>query len=258
MTHSLIENVIWATTFSGEVSLIAILFWRGRWREYPIFTALTGYEVCVTILLFSVSHFGSRHAYFLAYWITAFADYAFQVVLIVEIARAVLSPTGGWVRDAWRPFLVWSALGTALAAGLAFTIGASGAKGFDLWQVRVSVFTSLLTCELFLAMTAAANRLGLQWRSHIMAIGQGLTVWAAAALIGDLGHVILGWNHQFAAFDYLYEVAYLGVLIFWAVALWLPEKERAPLSPAMQDYLVALHRRVQYDPDRARSANKSL
>ena len=91
-----------------------------------------------------------------------------------------------------------------------------------------------------------------------MAIGQGLTVWAAAALIGDLGHVILGWDAQYAVFDYVYELAYLAVLIFWTVALWLPEKERSPLSPEMQQYLVALHRRVQYDLEKVQTSEKPL
>ena len=257
MTFPLLDNVLWATSFLGHVALLVVLLWKRRWREFPIFAALIAYQASVTVLLFLVSHYGNRHTYFLSYWSTAFGDYAFQVALIVEIARDVLRPTGRWVQGAWRSFALWSGVGTALAAGLACTIGASGAKGLDLWEVRLTVFTALLTCELFLAMSAAANRLGLPWRSHVMAIGQGLTVWAALALLGDLGHVLFGWERQFAAFDYVSEFAYVGVLAFWAVALWLPERARAPLSPDMQEYLVALHRRVQYDLDRVRTADKT-
>ena len=40
---------------------------------------------------------------------------------------------------------------------------------------------------------------------------------------------------------------YIAVLVYWIVAFWRPERERAPLSDEMKDYLVALHSRVQYD-----------
>jgi hypothetical protein len=37
------------------------------------------------------------------------------------------------------------------------------------------------------------------------------------------------------------------VLTFWMVSFWYPEKERAPLSPKMTEYLAELHKQVQYD-----------
>ena len=258
MSFTSLENVLWAASFVGHAALLLVLVSKRRWREFPVFTALIAYQAGVTAMLYLIHDFASRHAYFLGYWTTAFADYAFQVALIVEIARNVLRPTGTWVQGAWKSFLLWSFVGTALAVGLAFTISSAGSKGLDVWEVRLTVFTALLTCELFLAMSTAANRLGLPWRSHVMAIGQGLTVWAAFALLGDLGHVLLGWERQFAVFDYVSEFAYVGVLVFWGVSFWLPERARAPLSADMQEYLVALHRRVQYDLDRARVTDKPL
>jgi hypothetical protein len=247
MKLSTLDNVLWAAGFIGHVALVLILVIRKRLRKFPIFAGFLGLSVLVTVLLFVISRHGSRRAYFLVYWISGFADYIFQVALIFEIARDVLRPTGTWVQDARKSFLGWGAAGVVAAAALASQIGPPQSKGLDLWDVRITVFTSLLTCALFIAMSSAANRLGLQWRSHMVALGQGLGAWAFIALLEEFGHAIYGWDHDFVVLVHLRMVGYLSVLVYWMVAFWLPEKVRKPLSPEMNAYLVALHQRVQYD-----------
>jgi hypothetical protein len=250
MTLTMLDKVLWAAGFLAHAALLLVLLLRRRAREFPVFTSLIAYELLTTAVLFVASRHGSRRAYFLAYWITGFGDYVFQVALIYEIARNILRPTGTWVRDARKAFLLWGALGLLIAVGISLRMGPPEARGFNLWDARITVFTCLLTTELFLAMSVAANRLGLQRRSHVVALGQGLMLWDGTALLGDLGHVVYGWSREFVLFDRIQMFAYLGALVYWIVAFYLPERQRAPLSPEMRDYLVALHRRVEYDLDR--------
>jgi hypothetical protein len=40
---------------------------------------------------------------------------------------------------------------------------------------------------------------------------------------------------------------YLGAEVWWIVSFWAHEPARKPLSPKLQEYLIDLHRRVQYD-----------
>ncbi len=247
MNLSNLDNALWAASLVGHVVLVLVLVWRRRWREFPVFTSFVGFGALRTVSLFLVLRYGSKHAYFLAYWITGFADYVFQVALIFEIARDVLRPTGTWVQDARKSFLGWGGAGLLCAAALASQIGPPEAKGFDLWDVRVTVFTSLLTCALVSAMSVAANRLGLLERSPVVAIGNGLGLWALISLLEEFGHVIFGWDRQFVVFVHIREIVYLLVLVYWMTTFWLPEKVRSPLSPEMTAYLVALHQRVQYD-----------
>ena len=247
MHLSTLDNALWAAGLIGHAALLFVLVLRRRFREFPVFTFLVGFEAFRTVLLFLVFRYGTRHGYFLAYWSTGFADYLFQIALIFEIARNILRPTGTWIVDARRTFLAWSAVGLFAAAALASQIGPPQSKGFDLWDTRITVFTSLLTCELFIAMSAAANWLGLQWRSHVVALGQGIFIWAFIALLEDFAHVALGWDREFAVFVHVRMFVYLCVLVYWMVAFWLPEEVRAPLSPEMKAYLVALHERVKYD-----------
>jgi len=247
MNFTNLDNILWAAGFLGHVALLVIMFAKGRAREFPVFTSLLAYQVLETAILFLIWRYGSAHAYFLGYWILSPGDYAFQIALIFEIARHVLRPTGTWVRDARTSFLLWAALGTVVAAALSLALAPPGIKGFNLWSARLTVFTSLLTCEVFLAMSAAANRLGLLWRSHVMALGEGLTVWASIALLSNIVHFALGWKHHFVLFDHIEMLVYLGALVFWMVAFWRPERRRSALSDEMQKYLIALHRRGEYD-----------
>jgi hypothetical protein len=250
MNLSNLDNALWAASLVGHVALVFVLIFRKRVRDFPIFTVFLTYEAFTTVLLFLVSRIGSHHAYFLAYWITGFANYAFQLALILEVARDVLRPTGTWVRDARRAFLGWGAAGLITAALLALQLGPPQSKGFDLWDTRITVFTSVLTCGLFLAMATAATDLGLQWRSHVVALGEGLFVWAFVALLEDFAHAALGWDREFVVFVHIRMLVYLAVLLYWMVLFWLPERVRKPLSPEMMSYLGSLHDRVKYDVNR--------
>jgi hypothetical protein len=251
-----LDSILWAAGFVGHLALLVALVIRRRVRDFPVFASFIAYVTMRTVVLFLILRYGSAHAYKLGYWILSPGDYAFQVAIIFEMARNVLRPTGTWVKDARMGFLLWSAIGTLIALGLSLAITPPEAKGLDLWSARATVFTSLLTCATFLAMSAAANRLGLLWQSHVMALGQGLTVWALSALFGNLVHLALGWRREFALFDHVRMFVYLGALTFWIVSFWSPERKRAPLSVQMQNYLLSLHQRVLDDLERVNSVER--
>ena len=247
MKFSTLDNALWAASLIGHVALVLILVWRRKLREFPVFSAFIAFSALRTILLFFVYRFGTNHQYFLAYWITGGANYLFQVGLIVEIARNVLRPTGRWVLEARKSFLIWAAVGLGVAAIMAYELGPSQSKGLELWDTRITVFTALMTSGLFLAMMTAANRLGLRWRSQVYAVGQGLFLWSSIALLGDVAHTALGWNREFVVLDHVRMFAYLAVVVFWGITFWFPEKERAELSPEIRAYLVAAAARLEYD-----------
>lgn len=250
MTPSAFGNALWVASLIGHATLLLVLVLRRRVRQFPVFTLFVASEVFRTVLLFFVLRYGTKHGYFLAYWITGFANYLFQVALILEIGINVLRPVGRWIFEARKVFLLWAAVGLTVAAVLAFEIGPSQSRGLDLWDTRVTVFTALMNCGLFLAMVTAANSLGLRWRNQVFAIGQGLFLWAFVTLLGDVAHTAFGWNREFIVFDYIGMLTYLVVLAFWSVTFWLPEKVRAELSPEIRAYLLAASHRLDYDRSR--------
>jgi hypothetical protein len=256
MNLTTLDNIFWAAGFFGNAALLLVLVWRHRWRQFPVFTSLIGYQIFDTILLFLVFRHGTRHNYAVTYWVTGAGNVLFQVALIFEIARVVLRPTGTWVRDARSSFILVGTIGALGTLALCLMVKPLSFSTLGIWEVRANLFTALLDCELFLAMLYASNRLGLEWRNHVMGLGQGLTVWAFGAVASDLAHVYFGWSHDFQVFDRLLTCLYLSTLVYWAITFWRPEPVRAPLSSEMKDYLVALHERVQYDLEKVtRSRN---
>ena len=247
MSVTALESILWAAGFIGHVALLAVLFGRSCWRTFPIFTSMIAYQIMVSAALFGISRYGSHHAYFLGYWLFALGDYSFQIALILEIARSVFRSTGTWVRVARREILLWSALGTLLAAGLCLALSPPTITGLDLWEMRATLFTSLLTCELFVAVSAAANRWGLRWQSHAMTLGEGLAAWASVAVLGDVAHFATGWRKELSIFDQTRMCVYIAVLLMWIISFWHPERAQSQPPSELKDYLSTVHQRVRHD-----------
>jgi hypothetical protein len=248
MRLSWLDNVLWAASIVGNLALFIVLLTRKRWHSYPIFTALIGYYFLEGILLLFVSHYFAPH-YAQIYWFSFCIDISLQIALIVEIARNVLRPTGTWVRDARMSFIIFGLLGAIIALGLSYAINPHVPKSIGAWGQRTFLFTSLLFCELFLAIMFSSRNLGLEWRNHVMGLGQGLTAWALISAGVDAAHSYLSETYisDFRGLEHVRSLAYVGAVVYWIAIFWVNEPERRPLSPEMQKYLVALHSKVQYD-----------
>ena len=251
-----VENTLWAGGLVGHVALLFVLWIKKRFQVFPIFGTFVIFAITETITLFLVSRKGTHLAYFDVYWGFACCDYVFQLALIFEIARHVLRPAGSWLRDAGPRSLVLSLTGAVCAAGLALAISPPAKTGIALWTQRSLMFSALLTCEVFFAMVSAANRLGLQWRSHVMALGQGLTAWATISLATDIANLAMGWRSDNRVFSTICSIAYLGTLVFWIISFSFPERPREPLSGEMEKGLLSLHQQLQYDLGALQSRDK--
>ncbi len=253
MKVPLLDGLLWASSFILTAALFVVLLWRGRWRQFPIFTAWMLFVATIAVPLFLLHQHGSMKWYARIYWGRLWPEFALQLGIVFEIARVVLRPTGTWVRDARAQFVTAGFGGAALAALLTWWISPPHG-GYTTWQLRGDLFTSLVICELFVAMTFTANRLGLGWRSHVMALGQGLTAWAGASVITNSLESYFGTRH-FAALEYIQGVAWIAAVLWITIRLWSPEPQRQPISEDLREYILALHRRVEYDLGRLDAGN---
>ena len=247
MNLSMLDNVLWAAGFVGHVALFSVLMYRGRWKEIPAFTSYMAFQALLTPVLFAIYRHGSTLWYARVYWSSALLDFLFQIAIVLEIARIVLRPTGTWVRDAKTQFFLGGIAAAVLAAVLAWFVSPPAPTILEKWEVRGNLFTSLVICELFVLMGTTANRLGLAWRSHVMALGQGLTAWALIAVLIDGLHSYLGAERDFTTLEHLRMVVYVVALGYWMIQLWRDEPTRQPISEQLREYILALHKRVGYD-----------
>lgn len=247
MNLSSLDDVLWAVSFLEHAALLLTLLIKGRWRTFPVFTVLIGFQTALTISLYVIYARGNGALYAYVYWWAEVIDFLLQIGLVLEMARIVLRPTGTWIQDARRQFGIAATAGVGVAALLAWGVSPPGLRSLEVWQVRGSLFTSLVICELVLLMALSATRMGLGWRNHVMSLGQGLAVWSIVAVGVDGIQSFVGGAQQFATLDHLRVAVYCVALGYWTVQFWLPEPVRRPISPEMRDYLLALHRSITYD-----------
>ncbi len=247
MSLSKLDSGLWVAGFISHAALLAVLFYRGRWREYPVFTTFIAFHFSLSPVLYVIYGYGTATWYSRVYWSSALLDFGLQLGVVFEVARIVLRPTGTWVQDARKHFLLSGTVGILAAAALAWMVTPPVADALDRWELQGNLFTAFVICELFLIISATATRFGLGWRSHIMAIEQGFAGWVVVAVLVETLHSYFGTAHYFFVLEYAKMFVYLAALGYWIARLWLEEPARQPLSPELREYILALHRQVQYD-----------
>jgi hypothetical protein len=247
MHFSAVNKVFWAAGLAMDIALFLVMVFRGRWRRFPILTIWITLLTIRAVALMVVYDHGSKYWYTWIYAVGYSFDFALQLGLVVEIARIVLRPTGTWIRDARLPFVVGGTAGAAVAVLFAWWVSPPNPSAVSLWVTRVNLFTSLVICELFVLMMVTANRFGLGWRNHVMAIGQGLTAWSSLMVLKTSIQSLPGTGHYFSLLNELGNVTYLAAIGWIILQLWRDEPERRPISPDLSEYILALHRRVEYD-----------
>jgi len=247
MNVTTFEDVVWALSFLVNACLLLVLVVKQRWKEFRFFTAWIAFQVLLTIALFAIYRWGSAKLYSKVYWSTGILDFLLQICVVTEIARIVLRSRGSWIHDSRKRFIFFAVLGTLFAASATFILHPSAHTSIEVWEMRADLFTSLMFCEVFLAMMGSANRLGLQWDTHVTGLGEGLLAWGSVAVIIDALHTFLGRYRWYALLEDLRSLVWIGAAVYWIIVFWRPQKEKPPLSPEMQKYLVDLHQRVKYD-----------
>jgi hypothetical protein len=208
-----------------------------------------GFDAAVSPILYSIILYGSPNWYKPIYYLASLIDVVLQFAVIWEITRIVMRPTGSWVRDARKQFILWGAAGILLAAALPWLMTPPAPSFIDRLMVRGNLCASLVTCELIAVVTWTSNRLGLGWRNHVMALGNGWTIWALVAIMVDGLHSYFGAERYFRDLEHLRIFASLGVFAYWMVQFWLEEPVRKPISPELSAYIEALHERVKNNLD---------
>lgn len=246
MHFSLLSNVNWAAGVLLNLVFIGVLVGRGRWRTFPILTSWLVFMVLRSVLLYYSYRHNARDMYADVWVVGSWVEFFFQLGVVLEIARIVLRPTGTWARDARSQFLIAGLGGAVVAALVAWLVSPPAWSVGYAWELRANLFGSLVICELFVAMTMTATRLGLGWRNHVMALGQGLTVWSTLMVLKSAVQSFVG-TRAYPQLENFRSVTYMVAICWMIVQLWRDEPERRPISPNLQEYILALHKRVEYD-----------
>ncbi len=240
-----------ALVVSGPVLdgfLCAAILLRNRWRSFPALLAFALLDLVSSPLLYWVDPGGTSRLYTRLYVGYDVCSFLLQLLILYDVARNVLKPGDAWDARALRALTLLGISGVAIALAATIVLQPTEIHGTVNIFLRAEVFSSLLTCELVIGMMLSATKVGLTWRSHVMAVGQGLMLWALVVASEEGLYAHVGPNHPFGRFFYYARVLdYLVVVGYWTVSLWNEEPARRPTAPALRKYIVALHEQVQYD-----------
>jgi len=247
MGLTLVDKALWLVSLAGQLTLLIVLVSKKRLFVFPWFTAFIAFGVVQSAIDFIAYRTAGRSTYFWTYTSLTIVDVMLQLAVVLEMARIVLRSTGTWIHDARTLFVGLGIVGALLAIALSFAVSPEAPSSLYAWTIRIDLFTSLLIAELVVAMSFAAQRLGLQWRNWVMGEGQGLMLWISISLGVDTAHSYFGWTRDYIVLDRLSIFAFIGALGYWSVVFWRIEPERRPLSPEMVQYLVSIHKNLDYD-----------
>ncbi len=254
MNFSLVAKVLWAAGFFLNTALLFVLISRRRSRAVPWFTSWIGFQVLYSVALFLAYRFSTHKMYAILYWSGAFIDLSLQIALVLEIAYSVLRRSGRWIEGARIRLILMGAIAPVIALAMAWSMRPAAATRLDAWDARASLFTTILICLLFTGVMAASQQLGLGWRSHVMREGYGLMIWVLVSFVTDTLHAYWRTAEHFSELEQVRIIFYLGSLVYWAVAFWVPERQPVALTGTENKDLEALRRRLEYGVSRSASS----
>ena len=241
------DSVLWAAGPVCNAALICVLLMRRRLHVFSALGLWSAVSLLTTFALFLIYRVNAGHPYAVAYWTSEFIDAVLQLAVVLQVARIVLAPLRSQPRLRSIGMSLLPVAAGVLALTLTWAVHPQALTQAGVLEIRGQLFTSILIGVVFTAVLLLSQQMGLHWSSHVMAVGYGLTAWALVSLTLDLLHGYWGRYHHFLVLEHVRMFAYLGVFLYWSVALWRDEPERKLATPEMHETLLRLTDRVSYD-----------
>jgi len=242
-----LDLLLWAFTFLEHCILLAVLFYRRRTAQFPVFTTVITANVVRTIVLYFTLRHGSSATYFYTFWSFGFLDLALQFPLVYELASQVFRPLGPWAPDVRRSFAILAAASLLIASALTW-LAAPPTRTLRLAIViRGNFFSSALMSEFFVAMIALSVTMGLPWRTHVARITQGFGVYSIFGILTEGAHSYFGSDRSKPTYQLVSHIRislYCVCVAYWIFAMAQNEPEPRQLPEQLRLELSALQRRM--------------
>jgi hypothetical protein len=216
----------------GQVAILRILSRRNLRSDFRLFFTYNASVVLMTMItVVSYIRFccggnqdgSGSDTYFYIYWTMNALLMMLEFGVMYEVFTNIVKPYSALI-DLGRMLFRWA--GAFLLIGALFVAAATvGPHSTKLFAAVTLMERSLrlIQCGFLLLFFLFERKLGLSWRSPSVSIALGLGTSAATGLI-----VSYMRDHYSAAVSLglLDNVAYLAIVVFWAVCLALPQPER--------------------------------
>jgi hypothetical protein len=253
------EFALQAAGFAGHVLLLFVLLLRRLAGRFPWFTAFVCFEVGRSLVLFPAEIHLIPVPYFAFYWALAVVDYFLSLAVIYEIAWSVFRPLGVWARDVRTKLSGWIGAGIAFAVWITYEASPPTRSAYQTLVIKGDFFIGIVMLELFTILMVISSDAGLVWRHHARNIADALAAYSIVIVVVDWAHNYYGSNPAiYAWLSTARIIAYLMVLVYWIVTLWLPEPPRKCVTPEMRTKIFALRARLASDLSKVKGESENL
>jgi hypothetical protein len=243
MNLAQIGSFLWAASFALDLVLLVVLFGCQRAGRFPAFTALIFFNMARAIASFVILRVGTAGLYFYTYWGLAVVDTGIQFAVGYEVAASVFRPSGEWAIDIRNRLVAWTVVSVVVAGALTQLQQPSNSYWLANVILKGSFFSATLLSELFVGMFALSSIAGLNWRSHVARISEGLAVYSFSNILIEAANTVFGFGGGGWVYNSLQTIRkglYVVCVAYWSVTLWRDAPPVRRLTKKMQDQVSAI------------------
>lgn len=249
MHLGVLDQSLWAATFSEDLILTFVLFFRQRARMYSCFTMLIGLDIVRTVILFLIHLFGTKSAYFYVYWTLALVDVILQIAVLYQVAARAFRPAGEWARDILHELVYLIVISSVVAVTLTWLPNPSVLMRLQIVLLKGNFCSALLLSELSVGILVISVRAGLPWTTHAARIIHGFVVYLLCTLSLETARTYFGMaqgSHVYQDLSRVRIVTYILCMAYWIVTLWRDAPPPHEMSDLMRQQLAAIHGAIAY------------
>jgi hypothetical protein len=235
----------WVLGLCEHCILLAVIWFRHRATQFPVFTALITANVVRTVVLYLTLRYGSSENYFYIFWTFGFLDVALQLAVAYELASHVFRPLGPWAPDVRSSFAALATVSLLVASVLTWLATPATRTLRSAIVIRGNFFSSALMTELLVALIALSVVMGYSWRTHVARLTQGFGIYSAFGILTEGAHSYFGTGqHAYARVSWIRMSLYCLCVAYWIFSLAKNEPEPRKLPEQLRLELRTLQQRV--------------
>jgi hypothetical protein len=221
---------LWVAPHVLQVIILVLLFRRGIFSKFPVFTAYTAFSLCKFVALFIVSHFHNAQAtYFKSYALAVGVYAALRFGIICEIFANVFANHAA-LHNVQKPLFRWTAVSFLIVAfSLAVYTNPSNTDltWFNLHLLERSA--NIVLCGLLLSLFLFSSYLRLTWTRFVFGMALGLGILCSLELATTAMRAQVGYSAH-VTLDLFDMAVYHCCVLIWLFYLLTPER-RQPSIP---------------------------
>ena len=216
------------------LAVLAIMMLRRKLvRQFPVFFTYTVFEVVQFVLLFTLARVTrTGQPYFVVWVIGGAGSIGLRFALVQEIFRNVFQSYPA-LQQFGSVLFRW-ATAVLMIVAVALVAYSSGTE-LDRFTIALTIVDRavlIVQCGLLVLLLLLAGFLSFPWTSYAFSIALGLGLYASLELAVSALRAHFGVETSLALFDAISMGAYHCCVLFWVVALLLPERVAKGMRPA--------------------------